>query len=120
MIGHVTAHHPMLSVGFRLQGQPIVEIEYIIDTGFVGYLTLPISAVSAMALPFIRRMPANLADDSTILVAVHIAYIIWNGEERKIEVLATGKRPLLGTLLLHGSNLNVQFAEGGVIHVEPM
>jgi clan AA aspartic protease len=120
VIGRVEAHHPLLNITFRLPGQPDLEIECVIDTGFVGYLTLPLAAVSAMNLPFIRRMPANLADDSTIMVEVYVATIVWNGGAREEEVLATGRRPLVGTLLLNGSELNVQFVEGGLLSIETM
>ena len=81
---------------------------------------MPVAAVSAMKLPFIRRMPVNLADDSTILVEVFAATILWNGEERELEVLATGIRTLIGTLLLEGSELKVQFADGGLVTVETL
>ncbi|MCW3054291.1 MAG: clan aspartic protease, family [Chthonomonadales bacterium] len=118
MIGQVIAHHARLSIRFRLPGQPDLEIDSVIDTGFIGYLTLPMAAVLAMNLPFIRRMPVNLADNSTITVEVYAATILWNGEEREQEVLATGIHPLIGTLLLEGSELNVQFAEGGLVTVE--
>jgi predicted aspartyl protease len=54
MNGYVTAHNALLNVTFRLPGQPDLEIECVIDTGFIGYLTLPIDAVLAMNLPFIQ------------------------------------------------------------------
>lgn len=75
---------------------------------------------SGLHLPFLRRIPANLADDSTIRVTVHATTILWDGGEREVEVLATGARPLLGTLLLDGFGLNVQFAEGGLVSIEPL
>ncbi len=120
MNGRMIAHHALLDVTFRLPGQPDFEIECVIDTGFVGYLTLPLAAVSTMNLPFLRRMPVNLADDSIIVVEVYAATILWNGQERDEEVPATGKRPLIGTLLLDGSELNVQFADGGLVSVETL
>jgi predicted aspartyl protease len=54
------------------------------------------------------------------MVEVYVATIVWNGEEREEEVLATGRRPLVGTLLLNGSELNVQFVEGGLLSIETM
>ena len=60
MIGQVTAHHALLNVKFRLREQPDLEIACVIDTGFAGYLTLPMAAVLAMKLPFIRRMPVKV------------------------------------------------------------
>lgn len=68
--------------------------------------------------PFIRRMPVNLADDTTIFLSVHVATILWNGKERDIEVLATGRRPLLGTLLLEGHELNALFVDNGSVTIE--
>ena len=118
MNGQVVAHHALLDILFHLSSQPDMQIECVIDTGFIGYLTLPLAVALVMDLPFIRRMPANLADDSTIWVEVYAATIFWNGEEREVEVLATGRRPLIGTLLLDGSELNVQFAESGLVIVE--
>jgi hypothetical protein len=35
-----------------------------------------------------------------------------------VDVLATGSRPLLGTLLLDGHEVNVQIPEGGTVTVE--
>ena len=74
----------------------------------------------ALGLPYVHRIPANLADDSTIDIAVHVATIVWNGEEREVHVLAMGRRPLLGTTLLEGNELVVQFAEGGLVTVETL
>jgi clan AA aspartic protease len=95
-------------------------VEFVVDTGFVGFLTLPPAAIAALRLPFLRRIAANLADDSTIHVSVHAATIIWDGEEREVEILATGSRPLLGTLLLGGHSLTVWFTEGGMVSVESL
>jgi clan AA aspartic protease len=120
MNGHVSGHHAYLTVLTRPPGQPGVSLEFAVDTGFVGFLTLPPSAIQAMNLPFVRRIPANLADDSTIHVSVHSLTIEWSGEEREVEVLATGSRPLLGTLLLDGFELLAQFMDGGLVTAEPL
>jgi clan AA aspartic protease len=120
MNGRVRASHAVLDVALRLQHQPDLAVEFVVDTGFVGYLTLPPAAIAALRLLFLRRIAANLADDSTMHVSVHAATIIWDGEEREVEVLATGSRPLLGTLLLEGHELTVRFTEGGMVSVESL
>jgi predicted aspartyl protease len=73
-----------------------------------------------MKLPFLRRVTANLADDSLIQVSVHVATIVWNNQERMVEVIATGVRPLLGTLLLDGHELTTQWTEGGLVSISPL
>lgn len=120
MNGQVVAHHPLLKVEFQLAGQPNLSIEFAVDTGFVGYLTMPLIAIKRLNLLFLRRITANLADDSIIHVSVYVATIVWNGQEQEVEVLATGVRPLLGTLLLNGYELNVQFTEGGFVSIKAL
>ncbi|HEY9866767.1 MAG TPA: clan AA aspartic protease, partial [Candidatus Obscuribacterales bacterium] len=97
-----------------------LPIEFVIDTGFSGHLCLPQEAVSLLRLPFIYDLAANLADNSEVLVPVHEAVIIWNGEEREVSVIATGRRPLLGTAMLEEHELVVQFTEGGLITIEEL
>ncbi len=98
----------------------VIPVEFVVDTGFIGYLTLPSELISSLRLPFLRRITANLADDSSIHVSVHVATILWDGEIREVEVLATGRRPLLGALLMDGHELNIQYAEGGLVGLETL
>ena len=81
---------------------------------------LPLEAVSLMSLPFLYELPANLANNSWVDIPVHQAVIIWNGEERVVNVLATGKRPLLGTALLNEHELVIQFTENGLVTIEEL
>ncbi len=74
---------------FRLSNQPDIEIEFVIDTGFEGALTLPPKAVAALGLPYYQEIDANLANDSSVSVDVYKASIVWNGKECNVAVLAT-------------------------------
>ncbi len=118
MNGTVTTHQILLNVSLHLDDSSHIALQFVVDTGFAGELTLPIAAVEALKLPFVREIPANLADNSTIFVDVHEATIIWHGEKRITEVLAMGKNPLLGMRLLDGSEMNIQFADGGLVTLE--
>ncbi|WP_293080709.1 hypothetical protein [Okeania sp. SIO3B5] len=44
--------------------------------------------------------------------------ILWNGEERTVRVVGTGRRPLLGTAMLEEAELVIQFTEGGLVTIE--
>jgi len=118
--GYVVAHHVLVNVPLRMPNQPEVEVEFVIDTGFTGFLTLPPAIVAALNLPFLRRIPANLADGSTIFLSVYIATIVWDRTPRDVEVLATGRQPPLGTLLLDGYQLTVAFEDGGTVTIDPL
>jgi clan AA aspartic protease len=111
--GRVIGLQVCLGIVFRLPGQPDLQIEFVIDTGFEGALTLPVAAVAALQLPFRTRFDARLADASRVTVRVHEATIVWDGQNTDVAVFAMGQRPLLGTALLDGFNLNVDFIDNG-------
>ena len=69
-----------------------------------------------MPSPLLSRSEiAKLADNSSIQTDVYLATILWNGVERKIPVLAMGRRPLIGTALLRDYHLGIDFCDGGVV-----
>lgn len=120
MTGSVRSMHILLPVTFRLREPPDVTIEFVVDTGFTGALTLPPTAVAAMGFPFLHRIPAQLADGSFVEMAIHSATIVWNGIDIEARVLATGERPLLGIGLLAGSELTAQFREDGLVTIDDL
>jgi clan AA aspartic protease len=83
-----------INVIFHLPNKPDFTIEFVIDTGFSGDLCLPSAAVALINLPFLYELPANLANNSWVDIPIHESTITWNGEERVVNVLATGKQPL--------------------------
>jgi clan AA aspartic protease len=95
-------------------------IEFMIDTGFTDYLCLPPEAVNLLRLPFLYNLFVNLADNSSVSVAVHQATILWDGIEREVRVMATGRRPLIGTALLNEQELVIQFTEGGLVTIDEL
>lgn len=118
--GIVTDRHPTVTLTFLLPNGSSLPIEFVIDTGFTGCLCLPSEAVSLMGLPFMYDLPANLADNSEVLLPVHEAIVLWGSEEREVLVIATGRRPLLGTALLDEQQLVIQFTEGGLVTIEEL
>ncbi|NET33210.1 MAG: clan AA aspartic protease [Cyanothece sp. SIO1E1] len=97
-----------------------LPIEFVIDTGFTDQLCLPPEAVAVLGFPFKYDLLANLADNSEVLLPVHEAVVLWGGEQRKVRIIATGRRPLLGTALLDDQELVIQFTEGGLVTIEEL
>ena len=120
MIGKVHQRHPTVPVVFRLPNCPDFTIEFVVDTGFEGDLTLPAAAVTALGLPFDQIIVANLADNAGRQIDAHQAVIVWHGIEQKAQVLAMGRRPLLGTRLLDGNKLAIEFADGLGDQIDPL
>lgn len=116
--GRAIDNKAIVPVVFRLPAQPDFSLDFIIDTGFNGYLTLPPQAVSAMNLPLYSSTPARLADGSEALLAIHLATIIWDNVEKVVPILASGYKPLLGTALMAGYHLEVDFEDSGLVSLE--
>lgn len=117
MTGTVSNRHALLAVVFRLPAKPTLSVEFVIDTGFTGELTLPSAAVESLGLPYSHSDVVRLADNSAVKVPVYSAVLLWNGQAREVRVLATGRRPLLGTALLDDHDLYVRFREGGPLTI---
>ncbi len=118
--GRVAGYEARVSVTFRLPNLPDAALEFVVDTGFEGALTLPSSVITALGLPFIQEMTTYLANHETERADVYLARIVWDGFEQHTLVLAMGKRPLLGTALLNGKRLCVDFADGGLVIIDDL
>ncbi len=118
MIGKVVGRQARLDIPFLLPDNRRIEIEFVVDTGFDGFLVLSSEAVTALNLPFYQRIEAILADGVAVDHPVYHATILWEGEVRTVTVLAMGQRPLLGTALMNAQELVIQFAEGGLVTLE--
>jgi clan AA aspartic protease len=95
-------------------------VEFVLDTGFTGALTLPAAACTALSLVAARIQPARLVDGSRVLLDVYEAALAWSGGERVVEVLAMEGAPLLGMSLLYGSRLLIDVIDGGPITITPL
>lgn len=94
------------------------EIEFAVDTGFTGALSLPPRIVESMRLPLAGRGFAVLADGSGVETWVYLVRIFWHGRMRAVRVLATEGGPLAGMALLRGSKLTIHVSPGGEVVVE--
>jgi clan AA aspartic protease len=118
--GIVTDRYAIVAVTFLLRNGSSIPIEFVIDTGFTGELCLPMEAVSLMGLTFRHDTPANLADNREVSIPLYEATVLWGGQEREVLVIATGRRPLLGTALLDEQELVIQFTEGGLVTIDEL
>ena len=118
ILGKLVDGRVTLPVNLCLGEGTDLTINFVVDTGFNSYLTLPPDAVAAMRLPLESMITARLADGSQSQIAIHLAKIRWDGREQFVTVLATGTKPLLGTALLQDFRLMVEFIDGGVVKLE--
>jgi clan AA aspartic protease len=108
----------VVPVIFCLDISTDLTISFVLDTGFNNCLALPPSAVAALNLQFYSMMTIRLADGSQSLIQTYTAKIRWGGREELVMVLATGTKPLLGTLLMQGFRLTAEFVRSGTVSIE--
>ena len=117
MQGATQNRQARIAVAFRLPNDPDFTLEFVVDTGFEGALTLPLAAIIALVLPLYADIKASLADGTSVSVDVYIGTIVWDGVELEVAALAMGTRPLLGTALLENRILEADFREGGLVRI---
>ena len=94
------------------------EIEAVLDSGFTGSLTLPLSLIASLGLPWRSRSNAILANGHVEQIDIHAGTIVWDGVSRPILIQALDNVPLLGMALLVGYVLRARVTVGGLVQIE--
>jgi clan AA aspartic protease len=96
------------------------KVEAIIDTGFTGELILPGDLIDRLGLPRIGELPITLGDGNEIDVGLYLGIVLWQGENRIVQVLRTSGKPLIGMSLLYGNRLTVDVIIDGDVTIETL
>lgn len=111
----------LLTVRVFGEGEENAEsVEAVIDTGFDGHLLLPPSVAGSLSLPRFGSARPTLADGGVVTMPVHVAAVLWHDRPRPVRVLVASGGALVGTVLLRGSRLMVDFVPGGRVVIEEL
>ncbi|MEO6193644.1 MAG: clan AA aspartic protease [Thermoanaerobaculia bacterium] len=94
--------------------------EAVIDTGFNGALSLPSTLIAELGLRLRTQGLGVLADGTERTFDIYEALVLWNGRLLRVPVGEIENTPLLGTSLLHGSELAIQIIEGGEVAIREL
>jgi clan AA aspartic protease len=97
-----------------------IAVDAVIDTGFTSFLSLPLSIITELDLTWHYRDVGTLGDGSEIIFELYKAAVIWDGQSKLIDVVASEADPLVGMGLLYGFKLQVEAVEGGRVTIETM
>jgi predicted aspartyl protease len=97
-----------------------VAIKSTIDTGSSLSLTVPLRIAESLELVAILTGAAQLADGTLCRYPIFRAELEWHGQWRGITVAALGDESLLGTGLLAGQSLHIDYVPGGAVEVRPL
>jgi clan AA aspartic protease len=92
-------------------------LDFILDTGFLGGLALPETEIERLGLSLFGETEATLADGTTLVTYVYEARLRWGTDIMRVATLAMGEMPLIGTSLLEGCNVNLDFIENGNVTI---
>jgi clan AA aspartic protease len=121
IIGVMTANREavihMLVRGSRGQER---QVEAVIDTGFTGFLTLPVGLITDLALSFAGTTQATLGDGSEVHMDAFEATVLWDHQERSVVVLAAEGGTLVGMAMLSGYRVTLEVKDGGSVIIEAL
>lgn len=125
--GKVSAFDDVLEaiVALSVQGDDgaTENIDFIIDTGYTGEMTLPQEIIDRLNLRtaeydgYETAPTVMLADGAILTVEVYVTGVWWHDRLRVVEVDSIGSNPLIGMTLLQGSNLSIDAAPGGLVTI---
>jgi predicted aspartyl protease len=97
-----------------------IEIEFDVDTGFTRGLTLPLRLILALDWPYHQNDVVTLGDGTKPIMDFYRGIVMWHGQPRLVDVLAAESKPLVGTGLLDGNELKIQFKRGGSVSISQL
>jgi clan AA aspartic protease len=93
-------------------------VDAVLDTGFTGFLTLPLSVITSLNLPLYGREEGTLGDGSICVFDVYRGLVIWDGELQRVDINASEAAPLVGMSLLYGYRIQLDAIEGGMVTIQ--
>ena len=95
-------------------------IDALIDTGFTGFLSLPMAFINDLNLQLCGREEGTLGDGSLCTFDVYRGFVIWDGQLRRIDVNAAETTPLVGMSLLKGYRMQLDAVVGGDVSIRSL
>jgi clan AA aspartic protease len=120
MQGYVNENYEAVLTVVVKNGNKLKSINAVIDTGFTGFLSLPIAIITELDLSWNYRDRGTLGDGSETLFDIYDAMVIWNGQYREIEVNRAETDPLIGMSLFRGYRLQIDTIPGGLVTISTL
>ena len=115
--GRVRAGREAL-VPITIHGTRPSAIEAVVDTGFTGHICLAAHLRRRMVLRRAGQVEMELADGRRVEQAAYLGEVSFDGRRRTVLVTLTRSADsLIGTSLLAGKTIRVEFVRGGTIVV---
>lgn len=107
-------------IKLRVKGRrQAVVIEAVLDTGFNGSLSIPISIAVPLGLELIGREPVEYADGRTSYELIFSVEVILDGKSKSVLTTLTGSsEALVGTALLNNYEVRLNFKTQKIVFLK--
>ena len=117
ILGTVKGKNPTVLLTLRGFNDEEMVLEAVIDTGFDAALSLPLDVVQKLNLLKTDDAMVTLADATMIIEDLYTVIVEWDGIEKMVLALASGRDTLVGMAMMDGYNLSVDVTEGGEVRL---
>ncbi len=107
-----------LDIGIAGSNSIFQTVGVVVDTGYSGALTLPEPIAHELGLRSTQRRYVVLANGLAEQVGVCAARLLWDGQPLDVLTHLMGDKPMIGTTLLAGSRLTIDWWDGGEVIIE--
>lgn len=94
------------------------HVDAVIDTGFNGWLSIPLDLIEEMQFSWRHKAWVILADDSEAPCDVFDGAVVWDGHTRRIPIDCGGETPLIGMRLLENHVLQMMVTPNGSLTID--
>ena len=106
-------------VNLSVRGQPLTwqAFDFVLDTGFSEYLSLPMADITMLGLSFLEPQDFVQSDGSILPCDVYIGTVLWDGQEQIVPIQCSEGDRLLGMALLHDHDVFLEVTYQGSITI---
>lgn len=94
------------------------ELHIGVDTGFTGYLILPVDVLLDLGAPRVGSRTAKLGDGGRVSMDAYLVEVLWRDQQRRVLALHSEGRSMIGLSLLYGHRLTVDVVQDGRVAIE--
>ena len=95
-------------------------LSLVIDTGYDGYLAMPVALVAELELNFHSQAIAVLGDGSSRMLNKFQAAVLWDGTWRDVIILEADGGIVADMALLDHSRVTIEVYDGGRVFIDPL
>lgn len=120
MIQGIVTEHRTAVIPLTVQGTmgQVDTFPAIVDTGFNGFLTLPLPQIAKLGFPYRGSMRAVLGNGKDADLVVFAGTVLWDGQVQAVMMLAADGTPLVGMGLLEGSRVLLHVTDNGAVSID--